>query len=235
MNKQQDDLIEQTRALAKDLIGRISNRTIENDIQWACEMIFAQIYETLCAYIQLGPSFPVFQALVIRSMIEAEADFHWIILDKTKREGRANKYVDSYHKLRDEFFSQIKSEPTEIGKLAHWTSSSIEDRISAMGTPSKIFYDYFSYMAHVHPARRDLIWRRSGNRLFSQVYMDGLAIKPVLNMIEYLYRFGCISKADHNRIDKIYRKGSRLHKTERATWRIGRLIEKNLVQITRLD
>lgn len=95
-------------------------------------------------------------ASLVRALMEVNADIHHIVAHPNKIEKRAKAYKDSVDTYVDSMkqmaVKMIANEDYSLKFPNSWTSSSIQDRITAIGPGTVQVYDYFSAFTHANPA-----------------------------------------------------------------------------------
>lgn len=95
-------------------------------------------------------------ASLVRALMEVGADVHYIVMDPKKRDQRAQAYQDSVDvyvgAMRQMALKMLAGEEYTLKHPNPWTSSSILDRMAALGDDTVQLYGYFSAFTHANPA-----------------------------------------------------------------------------------
>jgi len=146
-------------------------------------------------------------ASLVRALMEVGADIHHIVADPKKMSQRAQSYkdsVDAYVEAMQQMATKMLA--NEDYTLKHpnaWTSSSIQDRIAALGIGTVQLYDYFSAFTHANPGYQVyLVEKQLGETLRFNV--QKAALVHMIDILRLLAVTGL--ELDISQLDRINKK-----------------------------
>jgi hypothetical protein len=127
----------------------------DSEVSTSLRIAYGMALDFYLGIVNIGKFLPQSAGVLARSLMEVHADMNHIHRDANKQVKRARSYVKSVDDYAKGMIQAAKdygnSEDFSIRNINPWTTSSIEDRIKALGPEHLMLYDYFSVYTHANP------------------------------------------------------------------------------------